>query len=117
MLVTIFNQFVGELVSTYSTAAILPWKSIHCSKGNILKASDALTTTRALCPYLNCFFISCTPNSQFVTYPGVQIGHNKTLPEIQEEIQHWLQYVTTISFVSFSIVISIFIFIQLITHL
>jgi hypothetical protein len=90
-LISLFTQFIGELVSVDPTAAVLPWKSIHQSKGNLSKSADIPTDTRLLQPYLNKFFISRTPDSQFITYPGVHIGHNMSLPEIREEIQPWLQ--------------------------
>jgi hypothetical protein len=90
-IISIFSQFVGELVSADPSAAVLPWKAIHRSKGNISKMADVPENTRLLRPYLNKFYINRTPNSQFVTYPGVHIGHNMTLPEIREEIDPWLK--------------------------
>jgi hypothetical protein len=91
MLINILNQFIGELISADSTSALLPLKSIHRSKGNITKSADVPENTRLLHPYLNRFYISCTPNSSFITYPGIHIGHNKPLSEIREEMQVWLQ--------------------------
>jgi hypothetical protein len=91
MLINILNQFIGELISADSTSALLPWKSIHRSKGNITKSADVPDNTRLLRTYLNRFYISRTPNASFITYPGINIGHNKPLPEIREEMQVWLQ--------------------------
>jgi hypothetical protein len=78
-------------VQADDTSAVLLWKSIHRAKGNLTKSSDIPKNTRLLCTYLNCFYISRTPDSPFITYPGIQIGHNKPLLEIREEIQLWLQ--------------------------
>jgi hypothetical protein len=91
MLINIIHQFIGELISADSTSAILPWKAIHRSKRHITKAAEVPNNTRQLRTYLNKFYISRTPNATFVTYPGIHIGHNKTLPEIREEMQLWLQ--------------------------
>lgn len=41
--------------------------------------------------YLNQFYVSRTPDTQFTTYLGIHNGHNKTLPYIREEMQLWLQ--------------------------
>jgi hypothetical protein len=91
MIITIFTEFVQELTTSDLTAAILPWKSIHRSKGSISKASDIPKNTKLLRPYLNRFFISRTPELQFSTYPGIHIGHNKSLSDLREDMQLWLQ--------------------------
>jgi hypothetical protein len=39
----------------------------------------------------NCFYISRTLDSPFITYPGIHIGHNKPFLEIREDMQLWLQ--------------------------
>lgn len=41
----IFEEFIEELIRADASSAILPWKSIHWSKGSILKASDAPKNT------------------------------------------------------------------------
>jgi hypothetical protein len=38
-LVKLFSEFIGELTSADSTAAVLPWKSIHRANGSINKPS------------------------------------------------------------------------------
>jgi hypothetical protein len=53
MIIKIFSEFVGELVIADSTAAILPWKSIHRAKGSINKPTKAPTNSRLLRTYLN----------------------------------------------------------------
>jgi hypothetical protein len=37
------------------------------------------------------FFLSRTPDKQFLTYPGIHIGHDKSLSDLCEEMQPWLQ--------------------------
>jgi hypothetical protein len=91
MLLNIFKEFVQELVSADNTSVVLPWKSIHRAKGNISKYSEIPKNTKLLCIYLNRFYVSRTPDTQFITYPGIHIGHNKTIPEIREEMQLWMQ--------------------------
>jgi hypothetical protein len=91
MILTIFSEFVQELINSDPTAAILPWKSIHRSKGSISKTSEIPKNTKLLRPYLNRFFNIHTPDLQFATYPGVHIGHNKSLSDLCEDMQLWLQ--------------------------
>jgi hypothetical protein len=91
MICNIFDEFVQELVQADDSAAVLPWKSIHREKDNLTKPSDIPRTTRLLRPYLNRFYINRTPDTPFITYPGVHIGHNKPLSEIREDMQLWLQ--------------------------
>jgi hypothetical protein len=90
-ILSIFTEFVQELITSDPTAAILPWKSIHRSKGSISKVSDIPKNTKLLRPYLNRFFISRIPELQFATYPGIDIGHNKSLSDLHEDMQLWLQ--------------------------
>lgn len=91
LLLNIFDEFVQELVRADSTAAVLPWKSIHRSKGNLTKSSDIPKTTRLLRTYLNRFYISRTPNTPFITYPGIHVGHDKPLSELRDDMSLWLQ--------------------------
>jgi hypothetical protein len=48
MLLNIFEEFVGKLVSADATSAVLPWKSIHRAKGNITKSSNIPKNTKLL---------------------------------------------------------------------
>jgi hypothetical protein len=74
MILKIFAEFVGELISADSTSAVLPWKSIHRTKGNIISSSNIPKNIKLLRTYLNRFYL------------------NRTLDmEIREEMQHWLQ--------------------------
>lgn len=91
MLISIFEEFIEELTQADPTAAILSWKFIHHSKGSINKSSEVPKNTKALRTYLNKFYINRTPDKQFTTYPGIHIGHDKILSELQEEMQLWLQ--------------------------
>jgi hypothetical protein len=90
-LLQLFAEFAGELISANSTSAVLPWKSIDRNKAHITKSSDIPINTKLLRTYLNRFYLNRTPNTQFITYPGIHIGHNKQLSEIREEMQHWMQ--------------------------
>jgi hypothetical protein len=91
MILAIFSEFIEELTNSDPTAAILPWKSIHRSKGSLSKATDVPKNLRLIRPYLNKFFIGRTPNSPFTTYPGIHIGHNKSLSDLREDMQMWIQ--------------------------
>jgi hypothetical protein len=91
MLLGIFEEFIDELTDADESASILPWKSIHRSKGSISKASEAPKNTKDLRIYLNRFFLNRTPNTEFTTYPGIHIGHDKPLSDIREIMQLWLQ--------------------------
>jgi hypothetical protein len=39
---------------------------------------------------LNKFYISKQTNQVITTYPSIYIGHDKSIPEIREELYFWL---------------------------
>jgi hypothetical protein len=90
-IIKLFREFLGELNSADSTVAILPWKLIHRSQGSINKPLEVPTNARDLRVYMNKFFLSRTLDKQFLTYPGIHIGHDKSLSDLREEMQPWLQ--------------------------
>lgn len=90
-LLDIFEDFIDELIRADTSAAILPWKSIHRSQGSITKASSAPKNAKALRVYLNRFYINRMPDTDFTTYPGIHIGHDKPLEDLRDELSLWLQ--------------------------
>jgi hypothetical protein len=90
-LLSLFSEFVDELVRSDETAAVLPWRSIHRSKGSINKPTEIPKNSRFLRTYMHRFFISRTPDKPFITYPGIHIGHNHPLPDLREDMRMWLQ--------------------------
>jgi hypothetical protein len=84
------NEFVADLVKADPTAAVLPWKSIDRSKTPLTKKSDVPKSIKLIRPYLHKFYINRTPHKQFTTYPGIHIGHDKSISDIREDMDPWL---------------------------
>jgi hypothetical protein len=91
IILNIFEEFMDELIRADDMAAILPWRAIHRSKGSLTDSENAPKNVKALRTYLNKFYISCTPDKQFTTYPGIHIGHDKVLSDLRDDMQLWLQ--------------------------
>jgi hypothetical protein len=55
-LLSLFSKFVDELVRSDDTAAVLPWRSIHRSKGSINKPTEIPKNSLSLRTYMHRFF-------------------------------------------------------------
>jgi hypothetical protein len=87
---SMFKEFISELISSDDTAQVYPWFSKHDKNQNRIKStSEAPKAVSTFRMYANKVFIGDS-NKVLTIYPNVRIGHEKPLKDIRRDMRNWL---------------------------
>jgi hypothetical protein len=87
---SIFKEFVSELISSDDKAQVYPWFSKHDKNHSRIKTTlDSPTVVSTFRMYANKVYIGDS-NKVLTIYPNVRIGHEKPLKDIRRDMRNWL---------------------------
>jgi hypothetical protein len=87
---SIFKEFVSELISSDDTAQVYPWFSRHDkNQSRIKNPTETPKSVSTFRMYANKVFIGDS-NKVLTIYPNVRIGHEKPLKDIRRDMRNWL---------------------------
>jgi hypothetical protein len=87
---SIFKEFISELLSSDDQAQIYPWFGKHDKNHSRIKStSETPKSVSSFRIYANKVFIGAS-NKVLTIYPNVRIGHEKPLKDIRRDMRDWL---------------------------